>query len=137
MTLKCILTTEPVFKSPVYDGRVFVITTDGAKLGFGAVLAQWFEFLKKDGSVVKCLHPVAFGSKCMLAAKEWYKPFLLEFGALKFAINKFGDIITGHDLEIKTDCQELSDFLQNDKLQVHHAWWKEVMLGQRIVAVWH
>ena len=69
--LKCILTTEPVLKSPVYDGRGFVITTDGAKLGFGAVLAQWFEFLKKDGSVVKHLHLVAFSSKRTSAAEEW------------------------------------------------------------------
>ena len=39
MELMCILTTEPVLKSPVYDGRVFVISTNGAKLEFGAVLA--------------------------------------------------------------------------------------------------
>ena len=135
--LKCILTTEPVLKSPVYDGKMFVITTDGAKLGSGAVLAQWFEFLKKDGLVVKCLHLVAFGSKCTSAAKERYKPSLLEFAALKFAIDKFGSIIAGHDSEIKTDCQALSDFLQNNKLQAHHARWKEAVVSQRIVVIWH
>lgn len=47
MKLKCILTMESVLKSLVYNGLSFVITTDEAKLGFGAVLAQWFEFIKK------------------------------------------------------------------------------------------
>jgi len=133
--LKCVLTMEPILKSPIYDGRAFIVTTDGAKLGFSAVLVQWFDFLKKAGAVEQRLHPIAFGSKRTSEAEENYKPFLLEFAALKFAIDKFGDIIAGHDVEIKTDCQVLVDFLQNDKLHAHHAWWKETVLGQKIIAV--
>ena len=46
---------------------------------------------------------------------------MLEFAALKFAIDKFGDIVAGQDVEIETDCQALLDFLKNDKLQAYHA----------------
>lgn len=56
---------------------------------------------------------------------------------LKFAIDKFGYTIARQDVEIETDCQALLDFLKNDKLQAHHAHWKEAVLGQMIVATQH
>ncbi|KAE9389100.1 hypothetical protein BT96DRAFT_835405 [Gymnopus androsaceus JB14] len=39
LALKQALVSEPVLKSPLWDGTHFVITTDGCKEGFAAVLA--------------------------------------------------------------------------------------------------
>ncbi|QRV73366.1 Retrovirus-related Pol polyprotein from transposon [Ceratobasidium sp. AG-Ba] len=36
--LKLALTSDPVLRAPIYDGRPFIVTTDGSKFGFGAVL---------------------------------------------------------------------------------------------------
>ena len=38
-------------------------------------------------------------------------------------------------MEIETNCQALSDFLKNDKLQAHQAHWTEVAMGQRVIVV--
>lgn len=40
LALKVILTSEPVLRSPQYDGRPFRITTDGSAVGFAGWLSQ-------------------------------------------------------------------------------------------------
>ncbi|KIJ29607.1 hypothetical protein M422DRAFT_83888, partial [Sphaerobolus stellatus SS14] len=40
LKLKVLLTSEPVLKAPIYDGRPFRVTTDGSGKGFGGMLSQ-------------------------------------------------------------------------------------------------
>ena len=40
-------------------------------------------------------------------SEEKYKPFLLEFAALKFSLDKFSNIIYGYPVIVKMDCQVL------------------------------
>ena len=51
--LKAAMTSEPVLKGPKWDGTPFIITTDGCKDAFGAVLTQRFETILPSGKVVK------------------------------------------------------------------------------------
>jgi hypothetical protein len=137
LTLKAAMTSEPVLKGPKWDGSPFIVTTDGCKDVFGAVLTQRFETVLPSGRVVKKLHPIAFASKRTSKAEEKYKPFLLEFAALKFGLDKFTDIIWGFPVEMETDCQALRDHLMNDKLSSTHARWREGILAHQIVDVRH
>src|SRR5882762_1075390 len=91
--LKKALTSEPVLKAPRFDGTPFIVTSDGCQEGFGAMLAQRFTETRPGGKVVEKLHPIAYASKRTSQAEAHYKPFLLEFAALKFALDKFDDII--------------------------------------------
>ena len=59
------------------------------------------------GKVVEKTHPIAFTLKCTSALEHNYKPFLLEFAALKFSLDKFSDIVWGFPVEIETDCPAL------------------------------
>ena len=137
LTLKTALTSEPVLKGPKWDGTPFIITTDGCKDAFGAVLTQRFETVLPSGRVVKKLHPIAFASKRTSKTEEKYKPFLLEFAALKFGLDKFSDIVWGFPVEIETDCQALRDHLLNDKLSATHARWRDGILAHQIIDVRH
>ncbi|CCO31553.1 Retrovirus-related Pol polyprotein from transposon opus Includes: RecName: Full=Protease [Rhizoctonia solani AG-1 IB] len=58
--LKVALTSNPVLKAPVYDGRPFIITTDGSKVGFGAVVSQVWEETDRQGKTRKVTYPIAF-----------------------------------------------------------------------------
>jgi hypothetical protein len=107
LNLKLALTSEPVLRSPRYDGTPFVVTTDGCMTGFAGVLSQWHNTILPNGSNVRHLHPIGFASKWTSPAEERYKPFLLEFAALKYSLDKFSDVIYGYPLELKTDCQAL------------------------------
>ena len=137
IALKAAMTAEPVLKGPKWDGTPFIVTTDGCKDAFGAVLTQRFETVLPSGKVVTRLHPIAFASKRTSKSEEKYKPFLLEFAALKFALDKFSDTIWGFPVEIETDCQALRDHLLNDKLSSTHARWREGILAHQIVDVQH
>ena len=95
IALKAAMTSEPVLKGPKWDGTPFIVTTDGCKDAFGAVLTQRFETVLPSGKVVSQLHPIAFASKRTSKSEEKYKPFLLEFTALKFALDKFSNTIWG------------------------------------------
>jgi hypothetical protein len=75
---------------------------------------------KADGMIMQKLHPIAFASKQMSPMKAKYKLFLLEFAALKFALDKFSDIIWGFPIEIETNCQALKDTLLSDKPSMVH-----------------
>ena len=137
IALKAAMTSEPVLKGPKWDGTPFIVTTDGCKDAFGAVLTQRFETVLPSGKVVSRLHPIAFASKRTSKSEEKYKPFLLEFAALKFALDKFSDTIWGFPVEIETDCQALRDHLLNDKLSATHARWREGILAHQIIDIRH
>jgi transposase InsO family protein len=137
LKLKAIMTSEPVLRGPKWDGTPFVVTSDGSKDAFGAVLAQKSATVLTSGRTVTKLHPIAFASKRTSKTEEKYKPFLLEFAGLKFALDKFSDIIWGFPVEVETDCQALRDHLMNDKLSATHARWRDGILSHQIVDVRH
>src|SRR5271155_3456790 len=137
LALKAVMTLEPVLCGPKWNGTPFVVMTDGCQDAFGTVLAQRFEMALPSGKVVKRLHPIAFASKRTSKTEEKYKPFLLEFAALKFALDKFSDTIWGFPVEVETDCQALRDHLLNDKLSATHARWRDGILAHQIIDVRH
>jgi transposase InsO family protein len=137
LKLKAIMTSEPVLRGPRWDGTPFIVTSDGSKDAFGAVLAQKSTTVLTSGRAVTKLHPIAFASKRTSKTEEKYKPFLLEFAGLKFALDKFSDIIWGFPVEVETDCQALRDHLMNDKLSATHARWRDGILSHQIVDVRH
>jgi hypothetical protein len=137
IALKARLISEPVLSAPVHDGTPFILTTDGSKDAFAGVLSQRIKSTLPGGKEVTRLHPIAFASKRTSAAEEKYKPFLLEFAALKFSFDKFSDIVYGYPVEVETDCQALRDVLMNDKLSATHARWRDGVLAHNIVDVRH
>jgi len=137
IALKGKLISEPVLSAPVYDGTPFILTTDGSKDAFAGVLAQKIKSTLPGGKEVTRLHPIAFASKRTSVSEEKYKPFLLEFAALKFSFDKFSDIIYSYPVEVTTDCQALRDVLMNDKLSATHARWRDGVLAHNIVDVRH
>jgi hypothetical protein len=137
LTLKARLISEPVLSAPVYDGTPFILTTDGSKDAFAGVLSQRIKSTLPGGKEVTRLHPIAFASKRTSVSEEKYKPFLLEFAALKFSFDKFSDIVYGYPVEVETDCQALRDVLMNDKLSATHARWRDGVLAHNIVDVRH
>ena len=137
LALKAKLVSELVLSAPCYDGTPFILTTDGCIDAFAGVLSQRITTTLPGGKVVRCLHPIAFASKRTSEAESRYKPFLLEFAALKFAFDKFSDIIYGYPVEVETDCQALRDILLSDKLTATHARWRDGVLAHNIVDVRH
>ena len=85
--------------------------------------------------MVQKSHPIAFASKQTSTAEVRYKPFMLEFAALKYALDKFNDIIWGFPVEIKTDCKALQDVLMSDTLNATHAHWCNGVLAHHIVDI--
>jgi len=137
LNLKKRLTSDPVLKAPRFDGTPFIVTSDGCKEGFGAMLAQRFTETRPGGKTTHKLHPIAFASKRTSLAEARYKPFLLEFAALKFALDKFDDIVWGFPVEIETDCQALRDVIMSDDLNATHARWRDGILAHQIVDARH
>ena len=135
--LKIALTCEPVLKGPKYDGTPFIVTTDGCKNGFAGMLTQRFTTVLPNGTERTSIHPIAFASKCTSVTEEKYKPFILEFAALKHSLNKFSDIIWGYPIELETDCQALRDHLLSSTLNSTHARWRDAVLAYNIVDVRH
>ena len=120
-----------------FDGAPFVMTSDGCQDGFSRMLAQCFEETRPGGKTFQKLHPIAFTSKRTSAAEARYKPFLLEFAALKFAMDKFDSIIWGFPVEIETDCQALWDVIMNDDLNATHSHWLNGILTHQIIDARH
>ena len=137
LNLKAEMTAEPVLRGPKWDGTLFIIATDGCQDAFSAVLTQRFEYTLPSGKVIRRLHPLGFASKRTSKTEEKYKPFLLEFAALKFGLDKFADITWGFPIEIETDCQALRDHLLNNKLSATHARWRDGILAHQIIDVRH
>ena len=137
LRLKVALTSEPVLKGPKYDGTPFIVTTDGCKYGFAGMLTQIFTTILPNGTEKTTTHPIGFSSKRTSITEEKYKPFILEFGALKHSLDKFGDIIWGYPVELETDCQALRDHLLSTTLNSTHARWRDAVLAHNIVDVRH
>ena len=127
--------SEPVLKAPRFDGTPFIVTTDGCMEGFGGMLTQKFAETRPGGKIIQKAHPIAFASKRTSVAEARYKPFLLEFAALKFSLDKFNDIIWGFPVEIETDCKALQDVLMSDTLNATHARWCDGVLAHHIIDV--
>jgi hypothetical protein len=89
------------------------------------------------GKWTEHLHPIAFASKRTSATEQNYKPFLLEFAVLKFALDKFSDTIWGFSVEVETDCQALKDMIISNRLNTPHARWHDGILAHNIVDVRH
>jgi hypothetical protein len=137
LNLKAEMTAEPVLRGPKWDGTPFIITTDGSQDAFGAILSQRFKYTLPSGKVIQKLHPIGFASKRTSKTEEKYKPFLLEFAALKFGLDKFSDVTWGFPIEVETDCQALRDHLLNDKLSATHARWRDGILAHQIIDIRH
>jgi RNase H-like domain found in reverse transcriptase len=137
LDLKIAIMSEPILHRPRWDGTPFIVTTDGSKEGFAGVLAQRFPHAKPDGTIRHKLHPIAFALKWTSTSEAKYKPFLLKFAALKFALDKFSDIIWGFPVEIETDCQALRDTLLSEKPSAVHARWRDGIISHQIIDVRH
>ena len=135
--LKVILSSEPVVRSPQYDGHRFRITTDSSGDGLAGWLSQPFEETDKNGKKVTRWYPISFCSKRTSPSEARYKPFLLEFAALKFSVDEFEPYIFGSPIEIETDCQALHDCLLKDKLNTHHSRWMQSILSHNIIDIRH
>lgn len=133
LRLRVALTSEPVLKGPKYDGTPFIITTNGCKYGFAGMCTQRFTTVMPNGTEKTTTHPIGFSSKRTSTTEEKYKPFILEFGALKHNLDKFGGMIWGHPIEIETDCQALCDYLLSPTLNSMHARWRDAVLAYNIV----
>jgi hypothetical protein len=90
-----------------------------------------------DGRVVSRLHPIGFASKRTLLAEERYKPYLLEFAALKYSLDKFADTTYGFPIEVETDCQALWDTVMSTNLSTTHVRWLEAVMGHDIREIRH
>jgi hypothetical protein len=137
LDLKRRLVSEPVLQAPQFDGTPFILTTDGSKDAFAGVLSQKVITILPGGKKVTRLHPLGYASKCTSTSEEKYKPFLLEFAALKFCFDKFTDILWGFPVEVKTDCQALHDILLSENLNATHACWHDGVMAHNIVGVRH
>jgi transposase InsO family protein len=137
LKLKIALTSEPILKGPKFDGTPFIVTTDGCKFGFAGMLTQRHTTVLPNGKEVSRLHPVAFASKRTSAIEERYQPYILEFAALKYSLDKFSDITWGFPIELETDCQALRDQLLSTKMNSTHARWRDGVLSHNIIDVCH
>jgi len=137
VTLKVLLSQEPVLKPPQYDGRPFRVTSDGSCTGLAGYLSQQFTYTDKSGTERTRWHPVSYCSKRTSKSEERYEPFLLEFAALKFCLDEFDPYIYGSPIEIETDCQALRDCLLKEKMSTHHSRWKESILAHNIIDIRH
>ena len=135
--LKRVLTSEPVLRAPKFDGTPFILTTDRCKDGFGAVLSQQYTTTLENGEIVTAIHPIGFASKRTSLAEEQYKPYILEFAALKFGLDHFSNTVWGFPVEIETDCIALRDTLCNDKLSLVHTRWRDSISAHQIMDVRH
>ena len=137
VTLKCLLSEEPLVRTPQYDGRPFRVTTDGSMLGFAGFLSQPFTYTESNGKEVTRWHPISYCSKRTSKSEAKYEPFLLEFAALKYSLDEFEPYIYRSPVEIETDCQALRDCLLREKMSVHHSRWKESILARNIISIRH
>jgi RNase H-like domain found in reverse transcriptase len=137
LDLKRKLVSEPVLQAPQFDGTPFILTTDGSKDAFAGVLSQKVTTILPGGKKVIRLHPLGYASKRTSSSEEKYKPFLLEFAALKFCFDKFTDILWGFPVEVEIDCQALRDVLLSENLNATHARWRDGVMAHNIVGVRH
>ena len=133
VVLKIVLSSAPAVKAPKYDRSHFIITTNGCKDGFAGILSQKFMWTDLKGSKHTHTHLIGFVSKCTSDSKTCYQPYLLEFAALKYSLDKFSDMICGYPVEIETDCQAFHDTIINNKLNSTHTCWLD---GIMVIISW-
>ena len=97
IVLKACLISEPILSAPCYNGMPFTLTTDGCKDTFTGVLAQQMTTMLPGGKKVTRMHPITSASKQTSVSEEKYKPFLLEFAALKFSVKASGTNLSLQD----------------------------------------
>ena len=137
MCLKRLLTEELVLCAPTFNGTPFILIMDGSKEGFGAVLAQQFSAWLPDGEVKCVVHLIGYVSKHSSLAEEHYKPYILEFAALKFGLDHFSETIWGFPVEVETDCLALHDTVHGDRPNwTRVQWWEGISL-YHIAAICH
>ena len=83
------------------------------------------------------LHPIAYSSKRTSDSESCYQPYLLEFAALKYSLDKFTNVVGGQPIQIKTDCQALQDTIVNNKLNTTHTQWLDSIMGHHIIDCHH
>jgi hypothetical protein len=105
--------------------------------GFAGFLSQPFTTMDSNDKETTGRHPISYCSKRTSKSEAKYEPFLLEFAALKYSLDKFESYNYGSPLEIETDCQALRDCLLQEKMSVHHSRWKESILAHNIIAIRH
>jgi len=76
--------------------------------------------MDSKGKVTQHWHPITYCSKHTSPSEEQYKPYLLEFAALKYALDEFNTYIFGSAIEIETDCQALQDTLMRKRQSTTH-----------------
>jgi len=123
--------------APRFDGTNFILMTDACKDAFAGFLSQKIKTTLPGGKDVTHLHPIGIVSKRTSSSEEKYKPFLLEFAALKYSFDKFSDIVYGYPVEVETDCQALHDILLSDKLSATHTRWRDGVLAHNIIDIRH
>ena len=101
------------------------------------MLTQKFTTILPNGMERTSVHLIGFASKQTSPTEEKYKPFILEFTALKHSLDKFSDIIWGYPIELETDCQALRDHLLSSTLNSTHTQWQDAVLAYNIVDVHH
>ena len=69
ITLKCLLSQEPLLWPPQYDGCPLWITTDGCLNGFAGFISQAFTDIDTNGKEVTRWHPISFCSNAPPKAK--------------------------------------------------------------------
>jgi hypothetical protein len=127
--LRHALTNLPVAKSAVYDGRGFILKTDGSKDGFGGALYQ----LDDDGN----MYPIAFISRSTSEAETRYIPYQLELSACRWALNRVAKYTAGEKIELHTNCNTLSNIMTAQRMNAHHERWRAAILCHNVVAVKH
>ena len=135
--LKKVLTSEPVLRAPKFDGTPFILTTDGCKDGFGAVLSQRHTSVLSNGETITRIHPIGYASKRSSPVEEWYKPYVLEFAALKFGMDHFSDITWDFPIEVETDCIALRDTMCSENPSLAHARWRDGISTHYLTDVRH
>jgi hypothetical protein len=117
--LKQSLTTPPVLSYPDFS-KSFIVHTDAARCGLGAVLYQRDELEK--------LHPIAYASRTCSRTERNYSTHKLEFLALKWAItSKFSYYLCNNKFSVFTDHNPLVYLTTSAKLDaLGHRWLAEL-----------
>jgi hypothetical protein len=63
VTLKVLLSQEPVLKPPQCDGRPFCVTSDGSAVGLAGFLSHPFPYTDGAGKERICPHPISYCSR--------------------------------------------------------------------------
>src|SRR5204862_8328409 len=96
--LKELLTKEPILRHPDFN-KPFILSTDGSKLGLGAILAQEDD----EGRI----GVIAYASKTLVGAQQNHSASELELLAVKWATDQFHVYLLGKPFTIITDHQPL------------------------------